>query len=197
MAQVNRSDRDLTMVVRACVVGVLSILALVALSSCGGGSSDTGAGELARQHELSAARRQAAQDARQATRINELEHELHKVAHEKGEAHSTAIGTGDSSQPADEPAPEAIGSTDWPGGSGFTAVLASVSSEAEARSIETEATGRGLDAGVLFSSDYSSLRPGYWVVFSGVYPNAEGAETRASRAHELGYSDAYPRFVAP
>jgi hypothetical protein len=70
-------------------------------------------------------------------------------------------------------------------------------SEAEARSIQVEATGRGLNAGVLFSTDCSSLRPGYWVVFSGAFSSVEDAEARVAHAHELGYSDAYPRFVAP
>jgi hypothetical protein len=102
-------------------------------------------------------------------------------------------------QEAPEEEQQAAGSSsgDWPGGSGFTAILASLTSEAEASEVEAEATGRGLDAGILYSSDYSSLRPGYWVVFSGDLPDDGGAEARASQAQELGYPDAYPRFVAP
>jgi hypothetical protein len=50
---------------------------------------------------------------------------------------------------------------------------------------------------VLFSSDYSSLRPGYWVVFSGSFGSVGEAAARTARAQELGYTDAYPRFVAP
>ncbi|MGV1049949.1 MAG: SPOR domain-containing protein [Solirubrobacterales bacterium] len=86
---------------------------------------------------------------------------------------------------------------DWPGGPGFTAVLASLSTESEARAGQLRATARGLDAGVLFSTDFRSLRPGYWVVFSGDFASAGEAAERAERAHGLGYSDAYPRFVAP
>jgi hypothetical protein len=50
---------------------------------------------------------------------------------------------------------------DWPGGSGYTTILASVGSQAEARSLQSIASGRGLDAGVLLGSNYRSLRPGY------------------------------------
>jgi hypothetical protein len=54
-----------------------------------------------------------------------------------------------------------------------------------------------LDAGVLFSSDFRSLRPGYWVVFSGTFSAQPDAARRADRARELGYSSAYPRLVSP
>lgn len=85
---------------------------------------------------------------------------------------------------------------DWPGGSGFTVILASKGSEAEARSLQSQATAAGLDAGVLYSSNFRSLRPGYWVVFSGTFSTATDAGRRAARAKELGYTDAYPRFVS-
>jgi hypothetical protein len=176
----------------------LLIAVASAVSACGGGSgsSDSGAGELAHQRELAEARREGAQNARQSARIKQLERNLHKVAASKSEQEAAAVAP-----PAEDQEPvervESGGVGDWPGGTGFTAILASVSTEAEARSIQSEATGRGLDAGVLYSSEFSSLRPGYWVVFSGVFPNAERAEARAEHAQQLGYSDAYPRFVAP
>ena len=193
---------------RSGISRLVSILALVvmatmALSACGGGSgSDSssagtdGAAELAHQRELARARQQGAQAARQAARLKELEREVHAVREDARKSHAQ------SSSPAAEPEPAPAaqaepGSGDWPGGSGYTAILASVSSEGQARSIQAEATGEGLDAGVLFSSDYSSLRPGYWVVFSGAFRDVDGAEARADHAHELGYSEAYPRFVSP
>jgi hypothetical protein len=180
----------------ALLVLVVAITGLV--DACGGTSSngDTGAGELARQRELSEARHQAAQDARQGAKIEHLERELHTLAREKRGSRSSSSSLSQPRGGEQEPVTEPDGS-DWPGGSGFTAILASVSSQGEATSVQAEATGRGLDAGVLSSSDYSSLRPGYRVVFSGVFPSVEGAEARTSHAHELGYSDAYPRFVAP
>lgn len=171
------------------------------LTACGGsGGSGTGASELAHQHELAEARRQGAQDARQATRIEALERELNAVEqHEHSgrlRASGDQAGAPEEAPEDEEPATGAV-TDDWPGGAGFTAILASLSSEAEAGEVEADATGRGLDAGILYSSDYSSLRPGYWVVFSGDFPDDQGAEARASHAHELGYPDAYPRFVAP
>ena len=53
----------------------------------------------------------------------------------------------------------------------------SVRSESAARAAKSQAPSDGQPAGVLFSSDYSGLRPGYWVVFSGVYD----ARARRSR----------------
>jgi len=69
----------------------------MALSACGGGSSDSGAEQLAKQQELRAARQQAAQDARQGAKIAELERRL---KHERAPASP-------SSAPAPAPSPEA------------------------------------------------------------------------------------------
>lgn len=182
------------------LVLALVILATATLSACGGGSgssstADDGAAEVAHQRELAHARHQGAQAARQAARIKDLEREVRAVRERERSRESPPPAA---SEPQPAPAPETESDiSDWPGGSGYTAILASVSSEGEARSIQTEATGKGLDAGVLFSTDYNSLRPGYWVVFSGVFRDADGADERARHAHELGYSDAYPRFVSP
>ena len=177
----------------AVLVLAIVILASVMLSACGGGSSSSstasdGAAELAHQRELAQARRQGAQAAREAARIKDLEREVHAARED--------ARTSQSQSPPPTAAAEPD-TNDWPGGSGYTAILASVASDSEARSIQTEATGKGLDAGVLFSSEYSSLRPGYWVVFSGIFQSTGEAAERADHAHELGYSDAYPRFVSP
>lgn len=185
----------------AALVLVLVLLATVALSACGGGSGSSsaatdGAAELAHQKELAQARRQGAQATRQAARIKDLEREVHAVREGARESPSPSSPPSAEAEPASAAQGE-VASGDWPGGSGYTAILASVSSEGEARAIQTEATGKGLDAGVLFSSDYSSLRPGYWVVFSGVFRDSGGADGRAAHAHEVGYSEAYPRFVSP
>jgi cell division septation protein DedD len=99
--------------------------------------------------------------------------------------------------PQTTPAPTPSGSGDWPGGSGYTVILASEGSETAARSTQSQATATGLDAGVLYSSNFRSLRPGYWVVFSGRFTTEGQASQRAVRARELGYGDAYPRFVSP
>jgi hypothetical protein len=170
---------------------LLTCFALAAgLAACGG-SSDSGAEELARQHELAAAKRQAAQDARQGARIKGLERELARAGH------STAGEASGSADTQGETTAEAPSLGDWPGGSAYTAILASLGSEEVARTEQAQASGRGLDAGVLFSTEFSSLRPGYWVVFSGTFSGEDAAAGRAARARELGYVDAYPRFVSP
>jgi hypothetical protein len=75
----------------------------------------------------------------------------------------------------------------WPDGTdGWTNVLVSVPKvdgrdAAVARA--DQARGRGLrDVGVLDSSGYASLHPGYWVVFSGVYPSEAEAASRLREA---------------
>lgn len=92
--------------------------------------------------------------------------------------------------------PELVAGDDWPGGSAYTVVLASLASENQASDFAAEARSNGLDTGILFSSDYSSLNPGYWVVFSGTYQTSDGASERANYAQSLGYTDTYPRFVS-
>jgi hypothetical protein len=168
---------------------LLTLLSAALLSAAGcGGSDDSGAEDLARQHELSAARHQAAQDARQSARIKQLEGELE---------HTQRGGSAAVAEPP-AAAEDPINSTaEWPGESGYTVILASLESEAAALEGRREAIADGLDAGILYSSEFSSLQPGYWVVFSGVFASGQEAQARVSAAHDVGYSDAYPRFVSP
>jgi hypothetical protein len=51
--------------------------------------------------------------------------------------------------------------------------------------------------GYLKSSDFSSLHPGYWVVFSGIYNSINAASSNASTAASKGFSGAYPRQITP
>lgn len=102
----------------------------------------------------------------------------------------------DGSRSNEEPDSTPSTSDDWPGGAAYTTVLASVQSESEARRIQSQASASGLDAGVLRSSNYRSLRPGYWVVFSGSSSSKQDADRRTARAKSLGYGDAYSRFVS-
>lgn len=74
---------------------------------------------------------------------------------------------------------------DWPSGAdGWTVVLASYPQTggrkaADARAKQARAKGLP-QVGVLDSSSYASLHPGYWVVFSGIY----GSEAEATSALE-------------
>lgn len=81
----------------------------------------------------------------------------------------------------------------WPQGrSGHTIVLASLpatggrpAAVAKAR----EAIDGGLrQVGVIRSDEYSSLHPGYFVVFSGVYPTNAAAQEGIAAARDAGYN---------
>ena len=50
--------------------------------------------------------------------------------------------------------------------------------------------------GILDSSDYASLQPGYLVVFTGIYGTQDAAENAVTTAHAAGFSGAYVRQVA-
>lgn len=90
--------------------------------------------------------------------------------------------------------------TKWPAGTnGFTVVLSSVPGgpRAPATKKAKDASNAGLpDVGVLSSSEYSSLHPGYLVVFSGIYENRTEAEAAIANARAKGYNDAYVAPVA-
>jgi hypothetical protein len=49
--------------------------------------------------------------------------------------------------------------------------------------------------GVLNSSLYSSLHPGYWVVFSGIYASSGAAGSAVSAAQAKGFGSAYSRQI--
>jgi hypothetical protein len=90
--------------------------------------------------------------------------------------------------------------TFWPEGkSGWTNVLESLPlsagrSNAVARA--RAAKRAGLTAtGVIVSAQYSSLHPGYYVVFSGVYPTQAAATAALAAAHSRGFPDAYQTRV--
>jgi serine/threonine protein kinase len=85
----------------------------------------------------------------------------------------------------------------WPAGtSAWTVVLKSASTQADAEQAASSASAAGVsETGVLLSADHSSLRPGYWVAFSGVLTHDE-ADARTTAAHAAGFSDAYVRYVS-
>jgi hypothetical protein len=90
----------------------------------------------------------------------------------------------------------------WPAGrSGYTVVLGSVPTtrgrDAAVRQARA-AIRAGLPAvGVLDSSKFASLRPGYYVIFSGYYRTVDGAVAAVDPAQENGYRRAYEREVTP
>ena len=59
------------------------------------------------------------------------------------------------------------------------------------------AAGLGLpDVGVLQSSDFSSLHPGYSIVFSGIYRSRADAEAALTSARATGFGTAYTREIS-
>jgi len=107
-----------------------------------------------------------------------------------------APSTGASTVPAPNPNALAV----WPAGqSGFTLVLESLpaaAGQANAVAVARRAKRAGLkDVGVLASAQYSSLHPGYFVVFSGIYSTQAQATAAVSSAHAKGFPDAYQTRV--
>ncbi len=107
-----------------------------------------------------------------------------------------APSTGATTVPAPNPNALAV----WPAGqSGYTLVLESLpaaAGQANAVAVARRAKRAGLkDVGVLASAQYSSLHPGYFVVFSGIYATQAQAAAAVSSAHAKGFPDAYQTRV--
>jgi cell division septation protein DedD len=101
--------------------------------------------------------------------------------------------------PARRPAPRPRRLVEWPTGrGGWTVVLRSDVREQMARNEARRALGAGVrDVGILDSSDYTSLHPGYYVVFAGVHDSQGDAEGALEAARSRGYERAYVRQVSP
>jgi hypothetical protein len=89
----------------------------------------------------------------------------------------------------------------WPSGEdGYTVVLRSTPTSqgrGPAEAAANDAIDAGLtQVGMLDSSDYSSLNPGYYVTFGGVYDTQSQAENALPNARSKGFSTAYVRRVA-
>jgi hypothetical protein len=92
------------------------------------------------------------------------------------------------------------GRTPWPADrNGWTIVLFSYpvnGGTAAPNATATRAAHGGLpDVGVLDSNQFSSLHPGYYVVFSGIYSSAGEAETALRTVHATGFATAYTRQI--
>jgi hypothetical protein len=105
-------------------------------------------------------------------------------------------------QPPPPPPPPPNRPIPWPAGrSGWAIVLDSLpapTGRAQAYSEARRAIRSGLKrVGVLASSKYSSLHPGYLVVFTGIYSNEVAAQSAILNAHQHGYGGAYARRITP
>jgi type IV secretory pathway VirB10-like protein len=114
-----------------------------------------------------------------------------------------AATTTTATPPPPPPPPATPGAlVSWPAGkSGYTTVLQSIptrTGKAAAVAIAKRASNAGLaQVGYLNSSAFSSLHPGYYVVFSGIYNSFGAAQTNAATATSSGFSGAYVRQITP
>jgi hypothetical protein len=98
------------------------------------------------------------------------------------------------------PPPPPNGRTPWPAGrNGWTIVLISYPTQggrSAALATATRGARAGLpEVGVLESGRFSSLHPGYYVVFSGVYGSKAAADAAVRTARASGFAGAYPRQI--
>ena len=86
----------------------------------------------------------------------------------------------------------------WPAGNGYTIVLATLplaQGAAAARAKAQLALRRHLpQVGVLVSSSYPSLQPGYYIVFSGIFVSLEEAQSSLDTA-KASFPSAYARPI--
>jgi hypothetical protein len=102
--------------------------------------------------------------------------------------------TTDIAPPVDPTEPSSGG--DWPAGqTAWTAILSSLGNEAAAIAAKSKLEGQGEPAGVLFSSDFADLQPGFWVVFSGTYSSRDPAIDQATRLRPQ-FPGAYAREIS-
>lgn len=93
------------------------------------------------------------------------------------------------------------GKTPWPPSqAGWTIVLesepATAGGRVRANARAEQAVKAGLpEVGVLVSSLYSSLHPGYLVVFAGIYDSRSQAQSTLNAAYAAGFSSAYVRQI--
>jgi zinc-ribbon domain len=103
--------------------------------------------------------------------------------------------------PATTTAPRPGALTAWPAGqTGYTVVLESIPAGSGGRALAVAraraASRSGLQqVGVLDSSLYSSLHPGYYVVFSGIFSSRGQANAAQSTANAKGFGAAYVRQI--
>jgi len=93
------------------------------------------------------------------------------------------------------------GRLSWPTNeNGWTIVLVSypkVNGRPAARDTASRAAKAGLtQVGVLDSSRYASLQPGYFVVFTGIYGSKTDADAAVATARQAGFGGAYSRQIA-
>ena len=98
--------------------------------------------------------------------------------------------------PEPTPDPSASGLATWPDGkTGYTVVLSSETTRSAAEQKANDFAAQGIaGVGVLNSDNFSSLNPGFYVVFAGEYDSQEAASDALGG---IDAPDAYVRRIAP
>ena len=117
-------------------------------------------------------------------------------------APTATTATTPATSPKPPPPPPAQTPVSWPvSKSGWTIVLDSVpglNGRAPALAEARQALHVGMkQVGVLDSAGFSSLHPGYFVVFAGIYDTEAEAQSHVIDAHRHGYRGPYPRRITP
>ena len=90
------------------------------------------------------------------------------------------------------------GPVDFPDGvTARTVILASEETKGLAEIAVAKAkriASRGLNVGILYSSDYASLSPGYWVAFAGQFDSPEEAQLAVDR-YRSQFPSAFQKLV--
>ena len=123
------------------------------------------------------------------------------TAPEPGTGTGTAPAATTAAPPPATAAPRAARTATWPARKrGWTIVLLSLPQNGGRPVAETraaEARQRGLrNVGVLNSSRFASLHPGYFVVFTGVF-DSQAEAASALRAARAAFPNAYQREIVP
>lgn len=168
------------------LVAVAAIATTTAIAGCG---SNDEPGDASLEQRIDRERKDAASDATQRERLKAVEKELQTLR--KSRAATGGKVAAPSQGIEGESSPPTTGG--WPA---WTVVLKSSGTRSEAVSSADRASRAGLpETGVLKSDNHPSLRPGYWVAFSGV-TDREGANQIQATARRAGFSDAYARYVS-
>jgi hypothetical protein len=98
--------------------------------------------------------------------------------------------------PESTPGTSASGLATWPAGkTGYTVVLSSETTRSAAEQKGSDFAAQGIPGvGVLNSDNFSSLQPGFYVVFAGEYDSQEAASDALGG---IDAPDAYVRRIAP
>ena len=109
-------------------------------------------------------------------------------------------GTGTTTRTAPPPPPPpATTLRVWPAGrSGWTVILVSTLSRSSALDQAHRALRSGFtNVGILDSSRYPNLHPGYFVVFTGIFDSQAETGSALASARSRGYLSAYARRITP